>query len=72
MESALREVLDHVIAFTPTVVTVQDSAIVGARVYVFLLLADEEGEAAIEHLSRGRLGRNPETETDRSAVSTRL
>ena len=48
VQSAIRNVLDHAIAFTPTVVRIEDARIIGERIYLVLLIADAEGEAAIE------------------------
>ena len=39
--AAIRDVLDHAVAFTPTVVRIQDAKVVGDRLYLFLLLSDE-------------------------------
>jgi len=47
VRSAIRDVLDHAIAFTPTVIRIEDARIVGAQLYLVLLLADAEGEATI-------------------------
>jgi hypothetical protein len=47
---AIRDVLDHAIAFTPTVVRIDDARVVGERLYLILLVADAEGEAAIQQL----------------------
>jgi len=48
LESAIGDVLHHAIAFTPTVVTVHKTRVVGGRIYILLLIADEEGEKTIE------------------------
>jgi len=48
LESAISDVLHHAIAFTPTVVTVHKARVVGGRIYILLLIADEEGEKTIE------------------------
>jgi hypothetical protein len=50
VQSAIRNVLDHAIAFTPTVVRIEDARIIGERIYLVLLIADAEGEATIERL----------------------
>ena len=55
LRSAIRDVLDHAIGFTPTVVTLGEKAtVVGNRLYILLFLADEDGESTIEALSTGR------------------
>src|SRR5213593_4649068 len=51
LESAISDVLHHAIAFTPTVVTVHKARIVGDRIYLLLLIADEEGEKTMETFS---------------------
>ena len=61
VESAIRDVLSHAVAFTPTIVRVEDARIVGERLYLVLLLADTEGEAIIEGLATDRA---PESEPD--------
>ena len=50
-ESAINDVLHHAIAFTPTVVTVHKARVVGGRIYILLLIADEEGEKTMETFS---------------------
>ena len=50
VESAIRDVLDKAIAFTPTVVRIEDARIIGTRLYLVLLIADAEGEATIDGL----------------------
>jgi hypothetical protein len=53
VESAVRDVLAHAIAFTPTVVRVEDARIIGEQLYLVLLVADAEGEVLIEALAAG-------------------
>ena len=48
LESAINDVLHHAIAFTPTVVAVHKARVVGGRLYILLLIADEEGVKTIE------------------------
>jgi hypothetical protein len=43
-KAAVADVLDHAIAFTPTVVTVRSVRVVGDRIYILLLFADADGE----------------------------
>ena len=50
VEAAIRDVLDHAIAFTPTVVRIEDARIVGDRLYLVLLIADADGEATLQGL----------------------
>jgi len=48
LESAINDVLHHAIAFTPTVVAVHKARVVGGRIYILLLIADEDGEKTME------------------------
>ena len=41
--AAIRDVLEHAVAFTPTVVTIEDARIVGDRLYLSIFLSDEGG-----------------------------
>ena len=54
LQSALTEAVDGVlhdaIAFKPTLVVLTHAAVVGARLYIRLLVADAEGERAFEEL----------------------
>ena len=43
--------VEHAIAFVPTVVSVLDARVVGNRVYIVLLLADDDGAASIDRLT---------------------
>src|SRR5438094_100201 len=45
------DVLQHAIAFAPTVLMVQSARVVGDRVYILLLVADSDGEKTIDRLS---------------------
>jgi hypothetical protein len=48
--TAIQDVLAHAIAFTPTVVRIEDAHIIGGRLYLILLITDADGEAVIEGL----------------------
>jgi hypothetical protein len=43
--AAIRDVLEHAVSFTPTVVTIEDARIVGDRLYLSIFLSDEGGES---------------------------
>ena len=45
--------LEHAIAFLPTVVDVRDARRVGDRIYILLLIADDDGAALVEALNKG-------------------
>ena len=57
LEQAIRTAVDdvaaHAVAFTPTVVLLLDAKLIGDRIYLFVLLADEAGEAEIHVLEIG-------------------
>lgn len=69
--AAIRDVLDHAVAFTPTVVKIQDAKVVGDRLYLFLLLSDEiapdASPPAAERAPSGD-GPAPEKQPDASAA----
>jgi hypothetical protein len=48
--AAVDDLATHAVAFTPTVVSLREAKLVGDRIYLFVLLADAEGEAEIEVL----------------------
>jgi hypothetical protein len=43
--AAIRDVLEHAVAFTPTVVTIEDARIVGDRLHLLIFLSDEGGDS---------------------------
>jgi hypothetical protein len=61
VQSAIRDVLEHAIAFIPATVRIEDARIVGERLYLVLLITDADGEATIEGLMTDRA---PEGEPD--------
>ena len=64
VESAVRDVLAHAIAFTPAVVRLQDARIIGERLYLVLLIADAQDEAALDELAPDpSAGTAPETQS---------
>jgi hypothetical protein len=50
IQAAVDDIATHAVAFTPTVVSLRDAKFVGDRIYLFVLLADADGEAEIEVL----------------------
>jgi hypothetical protein len=54
LRAAIRDAIDNVlqgaIAFTPTLVVLTNAAVVGDRLYVRLLVADQDGERTFEEL----------------------
>jgi len=71
VESAIRDVLSHAIAFTPTVVRLEDAQIIGERLYLVLLIADEEGEATMDGLSQRSTGYLSTTQWRKPPINTR-
>src|SRR5712664_158487 len=59
LESAIDDVLQHAIAFSPTVLVVQNARLVGDRIYILLLIADGDGEEMIKRLSAEEPGLRP-------------
>lgn len=60
IQAAIDDVVTHAIAFEPTVVSLMDAKVVGDRIYLFVLIADKDGEDAIRVLLAGRPPRTPE------------
>jgi hypothetical protein len=48
IQAALDDIAAHVVAFTPTLVSVREAKFAGDRIYLFVLFADAAGEAEIE------------------------
>lgn len=58
--SVIDDVLRSAIGFVPTVVTVQKARVVGDRIYILLLIADQDGEETMKRLSaEDPAGSNP-------------
>lgn len=57
IQAAIDDVATHAVAFTPTVVALLDAKLIGDRIFLFVLLADREGERAVKVLLEERLGR---------------
>ena len=56
VRSAVDEVLTNAIAFKPTLVALMGAQVVGERLYLSLLIADEEGERTLDALEKGGPG----------------
>ena len=50
MKAAIDDVLEHAIAFVPTVIDVRDARVVGDRIFILLLVADDDGAAIVKSL----------------------
>jgi hypothetical protein len=53
LKAAVNDVIRDAIAFKPTLVRLTDVQVVGERLYVRVLIADEEGERTLQELSQG-------------------
>jgi hypothetical protein len=47
IQSAVMDVLKRAVAFTPSLVQLQQAKLVGGRIYLLLLIADPEGEETL-------------------------
>jgi hypothetical protein len=54
IQAAIDDVAAHAVAFTPTVVALLDARVIGDRIFLFVLLADREGERAVRVLLEER------------------
>ena len=56
LEKAIRAAVDdvatHAVAFTPTMVSLREAKLVGDRIYLLVLFADQAGEKELEALER--------------------
>jgi hypothetical protein len=50
VKAAIDDVLEHAIAFVPTVIDVRDARVVGDRIFILLLVADDDGAAIVKSL----------------------
>lgn len=53
LKAAVNDMIRSAIAFTPTLVTLTDAQVIGERLYVRVLIADEDGERTLQELSHG-------------------
>ncbi len=60
IQSAVDEALHPAIAFRPTLVALTKASVVGERLYVRVLAADEDGERELGHLMAALAGRGPD------------
>lgn len=57
VQAAMDDVAAHAVAFTPTVVALLDARLIGDRIFLFVLLADRDGERAVKVLLEERAAR---------------
>ena len=65
LQSAVEGVLKDAIAFTPTLVVLTRALVVGDRLYIRVLIADQEGERTVKELAE------PDEETPEGSASPR-
>jgi len=53
LKSAVNDVIREAIAFKPTLVALTDAQVIGDRLYVRVLIADEAGERTLQELTEG-------------------
>src|SRR5262249_33470960 len=51
LKSAIDDVVQHVVAFSPTFVSVESARAVGGRIYILLIIGDDDGAATLKVLS---------------------
>jgi hypothetical protein len=59
IQSAIDDVAVNAIAFTPTVVALLDAKVVADRIFLFVLLADRDGEESLRLLLAARPASRP-------------
>ena len=52
--TAVKDALRQAVAFTPTLVVIEDARVVGGHLYLGVLAADSEGETLIQELDNAR------------------
>ena len=72
LASAVDDAVKHAIAFTPTVVTLQHARLVGDRIYLQLLVVDQDGEEMMEQLATAEGQSTPDLVSDPAAEPTQL
>ena len=51
LEAAIKDVVEHAIAFIPTIIRLEGVRVVGERIYLVLLFADADGEKTMATFS---------------------
>ena len=67
LRAAVKKVIDETIAFQPTMVALTDARVIGEKLLVRLLLADEDGERLMKDLQDGGTGSASPDEEDEPA-----
>jgi hypothetical protein len=69
IQSAIDDVAVNAIAFTPTVVALLDAKVVADRIFLFVLLADRDGEESLRLLLAARPASRPSPPAGRPGAS---
>jgi hypothetical protein len=56
IQAAMDDLATHAVALTPTVMALLDARLIGDRIFLFVLLADRDGEQAVKRLLEERRG----------------
>src|SRR2546428_725636 len=59
IRAAVADIATHAVAFTPTIVSLLETKLVGDRIYLLVLLADAAGEAEIFEIESTQPGLQP-------------
>ena len=59
IRAAVDDIATHAVAFTPTIVSLLETRLVGDRIYLLVLLADAAGEAEIFEIASTQPGLQP-------------
>ena len=59
IRAAVADIATHAVAFTPTIVSLLETRLVGDRIYLLVLLADAAGEAEIFEIASTQPGLQP-------------
>ena len=70
--AAVDDVATHVLAFTPTMVSLREAKLVGDRIYLLVLFADRAGEQELEVLNAGMEPPDPDPRRHVVSAANRL
>jgi hypothetical protein len=72
IRAAVNDVATHAVAFTPTMVSLREAKLVGDRIYLLVLLADQAGEKELEVLNAGTEPPDPDLRRNAVGPASRL
>lgn len=71
LESVIEDAVQHAIAFTPTLVTLQSARRLGDRIYLVLLVVDQDGENMMRQLAADEASASPESSAEPDEADAR-